>query len=140
MDYFIGAPKEVKQLADKETLQYLLDEINGDTVPVITTAFWEGDGWTYSIDSFEDFIENGGFLIEIQTKDIETAMNIWKEYYDISGSQIKLLHFIFERKISNPSGEIILMDSEIKMIQSEDEEGLNESRISFGELGIKWEL
>lgn len=140
LDYFNGAPKEVKQLADKETLQYLLDEINGDTVPVITTAFWEGDGWTYSIDSFEDFIENGGFLIEIQTKDIETAMNIWKEYYDMSDSQIKLLHFIFERKISNPSGEIILMDSEIKMIQSEDEEGLNESRISFGELGIKWEL
>ncbi|WP_436970094.1 hypothetical protein [Lysinibacillus sphaericus] len=140
LDYFNGAPKEVNQLAVNETLQYLLDEIDGDTVPVITTAFWEGDVGTYSNDSFEDFIENGGFLIESQTKDIETAINEWKEYYDMSDSQINLLYSIFERKISNPSGEIILMDSEIKMIQSDDEEGLNESRISFAELGIKWEM
>ncbi len=140
MDYFNGAPKEVNQFAINETLQYLLDEIDGDTVPVITTAFWEGDVGTYSNDSFEDFIENGGFLIENQAKDIETAINEWKEYYDMSDSQINLLHSIFERKISNPSGEIILMDSEIKMIQSDDEEGLNESRISFAELGIKLEM
>ncbi|MFJ7915641.1 MULTISPECIES: hypothetical protein [unclassified Lysinibacillus] len=140
LDYFNGAPKEVNQLAVNETLQYLLDELNGDTVPVITTAFWEGDVGTYSNDSFEDFIENGGFLIESQTKDIETAINEWKEYYDMSDSQINLLYSIFERKISNPSGEIILKDSEIKMIQSDDEEGLNESRISFAELGIKWEM
>ncbi|MGE7945243.1 hypothetical protein [Lysinibacillus sp. NPDC093688] len=140
LDYFNGAPKEVNQLAVNETLQYLLNEIDGDTVPVITTAFWEGDVGTYSNDSFEDFIENGGFLIESQAKDIETAINEWKEYYDMSDSQINLLHSIFERKISNPSGEIILMESEIKMIQSDDEEGLNESRISFAELGIKWEM
>lgn len=140
LDYFNSAPEEVNQLAVNETLQYLLDEIDGDTVPVITTAFWGGDDGTYSNDNFEDFIENGGFLIESQAKDIETAINEWKEYYEMSESQINLLHSIFERKISNPTVEIILTESEIKMIESDNEEGLNESRISFGELGIKWEI
>lgn len=140
LEHFNSSPEELNLLAVNETLQYLLDEIDGDTVPVITTAFWGGDDGTYSNDNFEDFIENGGFLIESQAKDIETAINEWKEYYEMSESQINLLHSIFERKISNPTGEIILTESEIKMIESDDEEGLNESRISFEELGIKWEI
>jgi hypothetical protein len=140
LNFFNSAPEEVDQLAVTETLQYLLDEIGGDTVPVITTAFWGGDDGMYSNDNFEDFIENGGFLIKSQAKEIETAIIEWKEYYEMSKSQIKLLSSIFERKISNPNGEIILTESEIRMIESDDEEGMNESRISFEELGIKWEI
>jgi hypothetical protein len=139
-DYFNSAPEEVNQLAVNETLQYLLDEIDGDTVPVITTAFWGGVDGTYSNDNFEDFIENGGFLIERQAKDIETAIIEWEEYYEMSKSQINLLRSIFERKISNPNSEIILTESEIKMIESDDKDGINESRISFEELGIKCEI
>lgn len=138
LDYFNNAPEEVNQLAINETLQYLLDEIDGDTVPVINTAFWGGDDGTYSNDNFEDLNENGGFLIERQAKDIETAIIEWKEYYEMSKSQINLLRSIFERKISNPNGEIILTESEIRMIESDEEEGICESRISFEELGIKW--
>jgi hypothetical protein len=58
----------------------------------------------------------------------------------MSDSQMNLLRSIFERKISNPNGEIILTESEIRMIESGDEEGMNESRISFEELGIQWEI
>jgi hypothetical protein len=140
LDYFNCAPEEVNKLAVNETLQYLLDEIDGDTVPVITTAFWGSDDGTYSNDNFEDFIENGGFLLASQTKDIETAVIEWIEYYEMSKSQINLLCSIFERKISDPNGEIFLTESEIRMIESNDEEGINESRISFEEIGIKWEI
>jgi hypothetical protein len=127
-------------LAVNETLQYLLDEIGGKTVPVITTAIWGDNDGIYSNDIFEDFIESGGFLIERQATDIETAINEWKEDYEMSESQIKLLRSIFERKVSAPTGKIVLTESEIKMIESDDEEGLNESRISFEELGIEWEI
>jgi hypothetical protein len=140
LDYFNSAPEEVNQLAVNETLQYLLDEIDGNTLPVITTAFWGGNDGTYSNDNFEEFIKNGGFLIENQAKDIETAIIEWKEYYEMSDSQMNLLRSIFERKISNPNGEIILSEREIRMIESDYEEGMHESRISFEELGIKWEI
>ena len=140
LDYLNSAPEEVNQLAVNETLQYLLDEIDGETVPVITTAFWGVDAGVYANDKFEDFIENGGFLIEIQTKDIVTAIIEWKEYYEMSKSQFNLLRSIFERKISNPEGEIILTEGEIRMIGIYDEEGINQSRISFEEIGIKWKI
>lgn len=142
LDYFNDAPEEVNALSINEALQYLLDEIEGKTVPVITTAFWGNSDGIYSKDNFEEFIENGGFLIERQVTDIETAINEWKEYYEMSESQINLLRSVFERKISTPTGDIVLTESEIKMIESEDEEGLNESRISFEELesGGKYRL
>jgi hypothetical protein len=132
--------KKINQLAVNETLQYLLDEIDGNTLPVITTAFWGGNDGIYSKDNFEEFIKNAGFLIENQAKDIETAIIEWKEYYEMSDSQMNLLRSIFERKISNPNGEIILSEREIRMIESDYEEGMHESRISFEELGIKWEI
>jgi hypothetical protein len=140
LDFFKDAPQEVNVLASNETLQYLLDEIDGDAVPVITTAFWGNKDGFYSNDNFEDFIENGGFLIERQATDIEASIKEWKEGYEMSESQINLLRYIFERKISDPAGEIVLTESEIKMIQADDEDALNESRISFEELGIEWEI
>jgi hypothetical protein len=126
LDFFKGAPQEVNVLASNETLQYLLDEIDGDTVPVITTAFWGNNDGFYSNDNFEDFIENGGFLIERQASDFDTAINEWKEDYEMSESQINLLHSIFERKISDPAGEIALTKSEIKLIQA-DEKNMKET-------------
>ncbi|MBT2701221.1 hypothetical protein J7E79_28490 [Bacillus sp. ISL-40] len=139
LDYFIDAPEEAKTLAVNETLQYVLDDVDGKTAPVVTTAFWGNCDGIYSKDKFEDFIENGGFLIERQVTDIKTAINEWKEDYEMSETQVNLLQSVFKRKISNSTGDIVLTEDEIKMIESDDDEGLNESRISFEEIGIRWE-
>ena len=60
-NYFEGAPSEVIHIAKEETLQYILEEVEGETVPFITTAFWIEDSGAYSIDSFEEMEEHGGF-------------------------------------------------------------------------------
>ncbi|MEI5906673.1 hypothetical protein WAK64_06330 [Bacillus spongiae] len=140
LNYFNGAPQEVIDVAVNESLQYLLDDIHGSVAPVITTAFWGNKGGSNSNDNDEEFIKNGGFLIERQALNIEVAINEWIEDYYMTESQVSLLHSLFERKISNPNDKIMLTESEIKMIESDDEEGLKESKISFGELGIGWEL
>jgi hypothetical protein len=137
-DYFLGAPEEANLLAVNETLQYLLEDIDGKTVPIVTTAFWSYSDGIYSKDKFGDFFENGGFLIERQVTNFETAINEWKEDFEMSETQVNLLRSVFESKISNPTGDIVLNEDEIKMIESDNEEGLNESRISFEEIGIRW--
>lgn len=139
LEYFMDSPEEVKELAVNETLQYLLEDIDGKTVPVITTAFWGNSENIYSQDDINKLIENGGFLLERQASDVETALNEWHDYYEMSDAQINLLNSIFQRKIENPSEVIVLTLGEIQMIESADEEGLVESRISFEEIGIKWE-
>ncbi|MGE7953477.1 hypothetical protein [Lysinibacillus xylanilyticus] len=140
LEFFKDSPDEVKTLALNETLQYLLEDIGGISVPVITTAFWGSNEEFYSQDELDVLMKNGGFLLERQTTDIETAIYEWQEYYEMSDLQINLLKLIFKRKIENPSKIITLTQSEIQMIESNDEEGLKESRISFKEIGVNWSL
>ena len=68
---------------------------------------------------------------------MENAINDWKEEYEMSEIQIVLLKSIFKRKIENPTKDIVLNEKEIKMIGSEDEEGLSESRIHLKNLELR---
>lgn len=40
MNYFKDAPETIIELAKKEALQYVLEDIDGQTKPCITVAFW----------------------------------------------------------------------------------------------------
>jgi hypothetical protein len=139
-DYLKGAPKEIIEVAEIEALQYLLDSVKGKTIPLITSAFWSEGNNLYSSDTQDDMYEHGGFLLERQVMDINDSMEAWKEYYEMSEQQGELLELAFSRKIANPSVPIILSKKEISMIETDDEDNLNESRTSFGELYIKWEV
>ncbi|MDR0269115.1 hypothetical protein [Paenibacillus sp.] len=86
------------------------------------------------------YIRKGDFLLERQAMNIETAIDEWQEDAEMSDAQINLLKSIYHRKIENPFKVIVLTAEEIQMIDSEDEEGLAESRISFKEIGIEWEI
>ena len=138
-DYFNGAPQEIKQLAEQEALQYLLQEVEGIIKPLTTTAFWGNEDKTISKDKYNDFIYNGGFLLERHIMDLEKSMESWMEYYDMTQEQCDLLKIIYSRKRIQPNQVVKLTKYEIEMIGTIDEEGLDESRISFGEIGVVWE-
>lgn len=65
-----------------------------------------------------------------------TALQAWRDYYEMTSEQVELLKSIYDRKVSNPNGRIILTKSEIEMIGTATPEGLRESQISFEEIGI----
>lgn len=137
--YFRGASQEIINLAEVEALQYLLDNIGGKTLPVISTAFWGEDNNLFSTDTFDKMFENGGFLLERQVMGLDSAIEAWKEYYDMSEQQCDLLKCIYERKIVQTTGILMLSQSEIDMIGTDDQEGLEESKTSFLEIDIRWE-
>ncbi|MBW3492020.1 hypothetical protein [Bacillus sp. FDAARGOS_1420] len=139
-NYFEGAPSEVLEIAKEEALQYVLEEVEGETVPFITTAFWIDDNGAYSIDSFEEMEEHGGFLLEIPLLDTESAMERLEEEYELTEEQLELLQVVYERKIQNPNKEIKLSKEEVAMIGTDDEEGLEVCKDSFEEMNITWEL
>lgn len=138
-EYFVGAQKEVVNLAENETLQYLLENVNGKVIPIITTAFWGVGENLFTIDSDEDMYQNGVFLLERQLMDFEKSIESWKEYYDMSSQQCELLKTIFKRKINQKAEDIILSKDDIQQIGTNDIDGLEESRVSFEEIGIMWE-
>jgi len=138
--FFEGAPSEVLEIAKEEALQYVLEEVEGETMPFITAAFWIEESGAYSIDSFEEVEEHGGFLLEIPLLDMESAMERLEEEYELTEEQIELLQLVYERKIKNPNEEIMLSKEEVAMIGTDDSEGLEVSKVSFKEMNITWEL
>lgn len=134
--YFTGAPEEVIKLAEEETLEYLLGDVGGKTIPLITTGFWGIGEDLFTIDTYDEMLKNGGSILERQVLPINQGITAWKEYYAMSSKQTKLLTHIYERKIIDPQKELILTRDEIKLIGTNDKAGLKESMDSFREMSI----
>ncbi|WKA52687.1 hypothetical protein QWY22_09065 [Planococcus liqunii] len=64
-DSLSQAPEKVIRFAEQETLQYLLDDVDGETLPSITTAIWEDKNQVFSSHSFDEMLVKGGELLEI---------------------------------------------------------------------------
>lgn len=81
LEYFKNAPVDVLRLAETEVLQYLLENVNENSQPVITTAFW-GNEVIKSDDKLDDFLENGGDIILVEFMKIEEAVKQWSLEYE----------------------------------------------------------
>lgn len=132
-------PIELQQIAQHETLQYmLLDNELGQVKPVVTTLFWsDHNGTMASSHTPLQFFEKGGQLIKRQVMDLSLALESWQAYYNMSKEHVLLLSRLFEGKLISPNYLITLDTEELKFLGN-DEEGLRESRESFRELGILW--
>ena len=136
-NYFQGAAKEVIALAKTETLQYLLDEVDGEIRPFITTAFW-GKNELYTNDTILNMLINGGDLLKSQIMYFKEAIGVWKKSYNMNEDQIQLLKTLYKHKVSNFNESFILSQDEIKLLCSDNKARLEESKISFEEMGIYW--
>lgn len=80
------------------------------------------------------------YLIKIiPDTNFDKAVESLIEVHDFSVKQTQLMLSLYKRKIDNPEGEITMTRIEINMLETEDEEGLEESEVLFNELGIVWD-
>ena len=56
------------------------------------------DSGAYSIDSFEEMEEHGGFLLEIPLLDTASAIERLEEEYELTEEQIELLQLVYKKK------------------------------------------
>ena len=132
LDFFSGAPKEIIEIAEKEALQYVLDDIDGIVKPIITAAFWGTWDKLNSVQSFDSIVENGGHIIRSQLLPRNDAMDEWRNYYDLDSNQISLIQKLFNAKIGSNDESFVLHDDEIKLLYGD----LDESLVSLRELNI----
>lgn len=140
VEFIKGASEEIKQIAETETFQYLLENRSGQAIPSVTTAFWGEGESLYSLDSEPSLFDSGGRLLEPQFMRYDCALEYWQEYYEMNESQVRLLKRLFERKLRAPKEPLLLSSNDILLIGSTDSEGLSESRVSFQEIDISWEV
>lgn len=138
VEYLQGADDDIVKLAKQEALQYVLDDYQDTTVPIITTAFWGRDE-LYSNDCLEEMLINGGNLLEIQMLEIECAIDRWKEYYEMDKDEVHLMKSLYKRKINNSNAELLLTNYEIAIMEKGQDIILEESIESFKELLIQWQ-
>ncbi|SHL52300.1 hypothetical protein SAMN02745136_05070 [Anaerocolumna jejuensis DSM 15929] len=139
IDLFMGAPKEVLEIAENETLEYLLEEDeDGTASPSATTAFWGDNDSITSIDSIVKIVQGGGYLLERQFMESDSAFESWRDYYEMTSEQVELLKSIYDRKVNNTDENITLTKREIEIIGKESPEDLSESMASFEEIGVYW--
>lgn len=121
-DYINGMPKDILKIAEEEALLYVLDNINGETKPVITAAFWGTWDELFSNQSWDDIWENGGYIINNQLLSHQDSFVQWDDYYGLSDGQMNLVESLFERKIIKGETEIHLTPEEMKNLYGKIEE------------------
>ncbi|MGX9807747.1 hypothetical protein ACV3PA_10960 [Exiguobacterium acetylicum] len=137
-DLLIEASEKVKQMAINDTFHYLLDDVDGVVTPVVTTIVWGDDHRVFSSHPYEELMERGGSLLEIQSLDFETGLEYWEEYYELTEPQLALLKKLYHIKIENPLQVSTLSQMDIQALDTRDLEGIEESRIFFAEIGFNW--
>jgi len=133
----LNTPPAVHEVAVSETLQYLLDEVEGQTIPLITSLFYGVKDDFESNDKIEDLLKHCVDIIETQRLGCtDEAFKSWQDYYEMTQAQSDLVLSLYQRKVLNPEIEIILTHEETNHIGMEKAEGIEECRESLAELGI----
>lgn len=130
LDFFEGAPKEIIELAKNETLQYVLENVDGIVKPVISSAFWGDWNELYSVIPFDDIMDKGAYIIAVQLLPFNEAMEEWSDYYDLDESQIKFIKHLFDKKIKENT--FTLSNDDIQYLYGDVKECL----ISLREMNI----
>jgi len=134
-----GLDFDIQKLAHDDTLQYLLDDEDGQMKPVVTTVIWaDNTGEICSSHDYSRMLEMGGKLLEKQLMERSQSIRSWQDYYDMSADQVDFMVDLLNRKLQNPNSPIVLTSQELRLL-GDDEEGLIESRASFHELNIAWD-
>jgi len=134
--YFADFPIYVLETANNEALQYMLDEVDGKVIPLITNSFWCSCEGMFSNDNEKDLLANGLSILAKQLSEFEEAVEKLAEYYDMNERQVLLLSSLFNKKIQNPRQKIFISKKQAELIGFDDLEGIRQSEISFSELGF----
>ena len=125
--YFENCPVQNFRLAEEETLQYLLDERNGEILPVITACFWNNGNELESNDSWKDIFSNGGDILIPQLSSFEIGLEHWKNYYGMNKAELNLVVKLFKEKVSNPQQDIKLTD-DVEILSKYGLEGFKQAK------------
>ncbi len=131
-------PADLRPIADKIALQYLLQEVDGKAIPLVTAVFWTtGENLSAAV-PWSEFMANGGHLLGIHLMEREAALAEWAEGYGMTPEEVGFAGRVFDRKRAADMDWIDLTETEARWLhaQAETPEGMKHCRKSFSEIGI----
>lgn len=134
LELFNGADEKIMKLAEDEALQYMLINYNGGSIPFISTAFWGNGNNIFSNQSEAEIIKISEKMIMPFLYSERDAIKYWKDYYEMSDEQSKMMESIYERRIKSKGKLYLTADEEKKLIEWFSD--IDECIESFGEINI----
>lgn len=137
-EFLQGADEKIKRVANEEALQYVLEDVEGKVIPVISSLFWAIGDEVYANSNFNDIMQNGGYILKYQLQQSKDAILSWREYYDMNEEQIGLTETLFNKKLASNGNQINLTEEEKSILINlygddlhDCVESLNEIKIYF---------
>lgn len=130
--HLAGLPDSLLRLAKSETLEYMLQELDGKAVPVITAALWSEGVELVAAESWEDVSEHGGRILRIQLMDEAAALAAWREDYGLSEQQVDLLRSLYEAKLGRGETLLALSDAQKALMEGAGAQQAKEILASIG--------
>jgi hypothetical protein len=134
-------PEELETLYER-ALQYLLQDLAGTAVPVVTAAFWSdiNGALVLAAEPWLDVVEHGARLVQIQMLPLEAALARWAAEFEFSSAETALVDALFKRRIAVKGQDVRLTPAEAQQMRdmAQDDGGLQACRESLGEIGITW--
>lgn len=134
LELFNGADEKIMKLAEDEALQYMLINYNGGIIPFISTAFWGNGNNIFSNQSETEIIKISEKMIMPFLYSERDAIKYWKDYYEMSDEQSKMMESIYERRIKSKGDLYLSADEKKKLIEWFSD--IDECIESFGEINI----
>lgn len=133
-------PEKYREIAESETLQYLLEDVDGVVQPSITTFIWNINGKTYSFDDLTTFQTESAELIMPHISNEKDLMNYWMEYHeDLDKNELDFVNTLWNFYKKNKSfKELKLSISDLP--NSYQDDGLREFVETLNELGIQHDI
>ncbi len=123
--FFRGMPASHQPLADR-CLMHWQSELRGESVPLITAAFWNHGEYLAAGEPWDKVWEHGAHVVSSELiEDLEQALAGWQNSYQFSAEEVAFARSLFERKMASPGPTIELTPNEVKSLESmcEDPEG-----------------
>lgn len=127
-DFINPIPENIRQLAQKTTLLYFLQEYADGKEPLLTSIIWNQNDRLFTLEKPEEFRANGGRLITNHLLGCEHSLPKWKEEYDLSEYDIGFIKKLVGQK-EKPDDQVFLARKTLEPIstlQTDDFEPLTE--------------
>lgn len=136
--HFKAAPAERRELAGA-VIGLFEEPVGRQRLPVVTTGCWLEENSLISSDSYEDWFEHGGSILENQMKPFEEAMDFYKSYYSMDEERAGIAERIYKERIRSPWEDVVLTDREIQIITQPEPYNTDVCREVFGRIHVVFE-
>lgn len=139
-DRFVrGVPPELTALRN-EALQYLIQEVDGHAMPVITAAFWSdlNSAHVAAHEPWSDVMKHGAFLVKNQLLSPTFAIKQWATDLELTADQVAFAETLFHRRLAVPDSVLPLTPADLQQLRciANGDTGFDASRESLGEIGF----